>query len=129
MPADPISTPANELRWRIPTTGDPVQLRMAMAQVGLATLVAALVLLVAAPADWRGPALVGLIPLAIFVAYRRWAKYQRLLAGPDNVRLDAAGLHWQDASGQEQTFARADIVAFRVAREEERSARPALTFI
>jgi hypothetical protein len=108
-----------EIRWRIPTAGDPIQLRLALAQVGLATLVAGLVILVATPAEWRGPALVGLIPLAVFVAYRRWAKYHRSLAGPDNVRLDAAGLHWLDAAGNEQSFPRNQIVGFRIAHEED----------
>ena len=119
MSADKTSDQASELRWRIPTTGDPIQLRLQLAQVGLATIAAALVVIVATPAEWRGPALVGLIPLAVFVAYRRWAKHQRSLAGPDNVWLDRAGLHWLDPAGREQSFAREDVVAFRVAREED----------
>ena len=119
MSAEKIAAGPHDLRWRIPTVGDPIQLRLALAQVGLATVVAALLIFVAMPAEWLAPALVGLIPLAIFVAYRRWAKYQRSLAGPDNVWLDAGGLHWLDASGVPHTFAREGLVAFRIAPEAD----------
>jgi hypothetical protein len=113
------TTESGQLRWRIPTTGDPIRLRLALAQVGLATIVGALIILVTVPSEWKGPALVGLLPLAIFVAYRRWSKYQRSLAGPDNVWLDAAGLHWLDGVGDEQAFAREIIVGFRIGPEED----------
>lgn len=107
------------ISWRIPTSGDPRLLRFALAQVGLATIVGALLLLAAAPREWLGWALAGLVPLAAYMAFRRWAKHQRSLAGPDNVRLDERGLHWHDASGAEQSFARADVLGFRLAREED----------
>jgi hypothetical protein len=119
MTSDDGAAGASDLRWRISTTGDPIQLRLALAQVGLATVVAALLIFVVLPADWKAPALVGLIPLAAFVAYRRWAKYQRSLEGPDNVWLDAGGLHWLDASGDEHTLAKRDLVAFRIARDQD----------
>jgi hypothetical protein len=119
MSADTTTDATREIRWRIPTTGDPIQLRFALAQVGLATVVAALIILVALPADWKAPALIGLIPLAIFAAYRRWAKYQRALAGPDNVWIDPAGLHWIDSTGDQQILARESVTAFRIAREED----------
>jgi hypothetical protein len=106
------------LSWRIPTTGDPRLLRLALAQVALATIVAALVLLVAGPREWLGPALAGLIPLAIFMAYRRWHTFRQSLAGPDNVRIDSAGMHWLDSSGQEQTMCRSDVCGFRIGHEE-----------
>jgi hypothetical protein len=109
----------SELRWRIPTTGDPIQLRFALAQVGLATVVGALLILVAAPDGWRVPALVGLIPLAIFMAFRRWARFQRSLAGPDNVWIDAAGVHWLSVAGEEQAFARESIEGFRIGRDDD----------
>lgn len=116
------------LSWRIPTTGDPRQLKLALAQVGLATIVAALVLLVAAPRPWLVPALVGLIPLAVFVAYRRWQRFQQSLVGPANVWLCESGLHWLDAAGAEQSFARRDVTAFRVGIEADTlRAVPALT--
>ena len=108
-----------QLSWRIPTRGDPRWLRFGLAQVGLATVVAALVLFAAAPRAWLGWALAGLIPLAVFMAYRRWLAYQRSLAGPDNVRIDTAGLHWLDARGQEQSIGRQSVLAFRVGREED----------
>jgi hypothetical protein len=108
-----------ELSWRIPTTGDPLQLRLALAQVGLATVVGGLAILVAAPREWLAPALLGLIPLALFVAYRRWAKYQQSLAGPDNVRLDSTGLHWLDMAGNGQSFAKENVVAFRIAQADD----------
>jgi hypothetical protein len=119
MSAESTTNADRQLRWRIPTTGDPIQLRLALAQVGLATVVGALIILVALPTDWKAPALVGLLPLAIFVAYRRWSKFQRSLAGPDNVWLDASGLHWLDSAGDEQAFARDTIVGFRIGREED----------
>src|SRR6267142_5330712 len=97
---------APSLSWRVPTTGDPRLLRLALAQVGLASIVAALVLLVAAPREWLGPALFGLIPLAVFMAYRRWHVYRQALAGSDNVRIDGAGIHWLNAAGHEQSFQR-----------------------
>jgi len=116
------------LSWRIPTTGDPRQLKLALAQVGLATIVGALVLLVAAPREWLAPALVGLVPLAIFVAYRRWRRFQRSLVGPANVWIDATGVHWLDAAGNEQIFAREVVNGFRIGIEEDTlRAVPALT--
>jgi hypothetical protein len=126
MPSPP--EPAGALSWRIPTTGDPRLLKLALAQVGLATIVAGLVLLVAAPREWLVPALAGLIPLAVFVAYRRWHRFQRSLIGPVNVWIDAAGVHWLDAAGNEQLFARESITGFRVGIEEDTlRAVPALT--
>jgi hypothetical protein len=119
---------SGNLGWRIPTAGDPRLLRFGLAQVGLATIVAALVLAMAAPRAWLGWGLAGLVPLAVFMAYRKWNRYQQSLAGPDNVRIDDAGLHWHDASGQEQSFRRADVTAFRIAREEDTLREvPALT--
>ena len=116
------------LSWRIPTTGDPRLLKLALAQVGLATIVAALVLLVAAPREWLAAALVGLVPLAIFVAYRRWQRFQRSLVGPANVWIDASGVRWLDAAGNEQVFTRDSVTGFRVAIEEDTlRAVPALT--
>jgi hypothetical protein len=107
------------LSWRVPTSGDPRLLRLGLAQVALAGIVAALALLVAAPREWLGPALLGLIPLAIFMAYRRWAHYQRSLQGSDNVRIDAAGIHWLDAAGVEQTFRRDAIAGFYIGRDTD----------
>src|SRR5262245_53000785 len=101
--------PDSSLSWRIPITGDPRLLRLALAQVGLATIVAAMILLVAAPREWLVPALVGLIPLAVFMAYWRWNAYRRSLAGADNVRIDTRGVHWLDPQGKERTFRREDI--------------------
>jgi hypothetical protein len=119
MTAESTTAHPGELRWRIPTTGDPIQLRLALAQVGLASVVAAALIFVAVPQVWQAPALLGLIPLAVFAAYRRWVKYQRSLAGPDNVWLDARGLHWLDAAGNEQMFARDTVVGFRIARDDD----------
>jgi hypothetical protein len=116
------------LSWRIPTTGDPRLLKLALAQVGLATIVAALVLLVAAPREWLAAALAGLIPLAVFVAYRRWQRFQRSLIGPANVWIDDCGVHWLDAAGNEQVFTRDSVTGFRVGLEAETlRAVPALT--
>ena len=108
-----------ELRWRIPTSGDPRLLRLAFAQIGLGTIVCALVLLVAAPREWLGPALLALGPLAVFLAFRQWRRHQQLLAGVDNVRIDAGGLHWLDHADQERTFARGDVVGFRIGSEAD----------
>ncbi len=105
------------LSWRVPTHGDPRLLRIALAQIGLASIVAALILLVAAPAGWLGPSLFGLIPLAIFMAYRRWLAYQRSMDGADNMRLDDAGLFWLDASGTEQVFRRGAVTSFHIGRD------------
>ena len=88
-------------------------------EIGLATVVCALILLVAAPREWLGPALLGLAPVAIFAAYRKWLAHQRAAAGPENVWIDAAGVHWLDAAGQEQVFTREGMVGFRVGRDED----------
>jgi hypothetical protein len=107
------------LSWRIPTSGDPRLLRLALAQVGLATIVAAMVLLVAAPRDWQAPALAGLIPLAVFMAFWRWSAYRRSLAGEENVWIDAAGVHWLDSDGQQRTFLRSKVVGFAIGPDED----------
>ena len=111
--------PESNLSWRIPTSGDPRLLRLALAQVGLATIVAALVLLVAAPRDWLIPALVGLIPLAVLMAFRRWSAYQRSMAGSDNVWIDAAGVHWLDSDGQQRIFGRSEVLGFAIGHDED----------
>jgi hypothetical protein len=110
---------AASIAWRIPTTGDPRLLKLALMQVGLATVVGALLLIVAAPRDWLVPALAGLVPLAVFMAYRRWYAFQQALAGDDNVRLDAAGLHWVDAAGVEQSFSRDMATGFHIDRQRD----------
>src|SRR5437773_6368521 len=92
------------LSWRVPTTGDPRLLRVALAQVGLASVVAALVLLVAMPREWLVPGLLGLIPLAVFMALWRWSAYRRSLAGEDNVWIDDDGVHWIGAAGEQNSF-------------------------
>jgi hypothetical protein len=125
-----MTTSECRLSWRIPTGGDPRLLRFRLAQVGLATIVAALVLCVAAPRGWLGWALAGLLPLAVFVAYRRWRDYHQSQTGPDNVRLDGTGLHWQDAGGQERSFSRQSVTGFRIGREEDTlRPLPALTLL
>ena len=116
------------LSWRIPTGGDPRLLRLGLAQVGLSTIVAALILVLAVPRAWLGWAVAGLIPLAILVAYRKWLGYQRSLAGPDNVWIDNAGLRWLDALSQEHSFARDNILGFHIARDQDTLRQvPALT--
>jgi hypothetical protein len=107
------------LSWRVPTAGDPRLLRLGLAQVGLASIVAGLMLVVAAPRPWLGPALLGLVPLAVYMAYRRWHAYQRSMDGDDNVRIDEAGIHWLDGGGQQQTFSRVDIVDFAIGRDSD----------
>jgi hypothetical protein len=116
------------LSWRVPTTGDPRLLRIALAQVGLASIVAALVLAVAMPGDWLVPGLLGLIPLAVFMAYFRWVAYRRTLVGSDNVRIDEAGVHWLDMTGQEHSFLRKEVIGFHIGRNADTLRRvPALT--
>jgi hypothetical protein len=110
---------APSLSWRVPTTGDPRLLRLALAQVGLATMVAALVLAVAAPRQWLGPSLLGLIPLAVFMAYRRWHAYRQSLEGSDNMRIDEMGFHWLNAGGQAQSFPRQAITGFHIGRDSD----------
>src|SRR5262245_7752945 len=107
------------LSWRIPTSGDPRLLRLALAQVGLASIVAALMLVFGAPREWVAPGIVGLIPLAVFMAYRRWHAYRRSLEGSDNVRIDEAGVHWIDAAGNERSFHRSEVVGFHIASHAE----------
>jgi hypothetical protein len=107
------------LRWRIPPEGDPRDLRLALTRTVLAAIVGALVLLVAAPREVLGWALVSLVPLAALVALWQWRRHQSSLAGAANLWIDNAGIHWLDASGSVQTLARQEIVGFRVAVEED----------
>ncbi len=103
-------------------------LRLKLAQTALATVVSLFVLLVAAPREVLGLGLAGLIPVAIGMAFWQWRRYRRMLAGPDNTWLDAAGLHWLDAAKREQTLPRDEITAYRVGVEEDTLRRvPALT--
>jgi hypothetical protein len=78
-----------------------------------------LVLLVAAPREVLGWALLALVPVALVVAFRRWHSYRQSLAGPENTWIDDHGIHWMDAAGHEQIFAREDIAGFRIAVEED----------
>jgi hypothetical protein len=94
-------------------------LRVALAQIALATIVAALILLVAAPREVVGIGLVALVPLAVFMAYRQWFRYRQKLAGPDNTWIDERGVHWLDPHGREHTLPRSEVVAFRVAPDED----------
>lgn len=112
-------TPPSSLSWRVPTAGDPRLLRIGLAQVGLASVVAALILMVAAPREWLVPGLLGLIPVAIFMAFRRWNTYRQTLEGANNVRIDDEGVHWLNATGQEHSFRRGDIVGFSIGRNSE----------
>jgi hypothetical protein len=117
------------LAWRIPTAGDPRMLRLALAQIGLASVVAGLVLAATMPTEWLAPALAGLVPLAIFMAYRRWKRYQDSMAGEDNLWLDETGLFWLDRAGQEQSFRREEVTGFHIAANRETMRPvPALTF-
>jgi hypothetical protein len=100
----------------VPTVGDPRVLRIALAQVGLASVVAALVLMVAMPREWLAPGLVGLIPLAIFMAFWRWRAYRQSMAGDDNVWIDDDGVHWLDAADEQNSFRRIDITGFHLGR-------------
>jgi hypothetical protein len=111
--------PPPSLSWRIPTSGDPHQLRLGMAHIGLASIVAALLLIFAGPRDWLVPGLIGLIPLAILMAFLRWRRYQQSLAGDDNVWLDAAGLHWLDQAGHEQRLRREDVTGYTIGDSQE----------
>jgi hypothetical protein len=103
----------------VPTAGDPRVLRLGLAQIGLASIVAALMLFVAVPREWLGLALLGLIPLAVYMAYRRWLAYQRSMAGSDNVRIDEAGIHWIDAASEDRLFRREDILGFTIGRDAD----------
>jgi len=107
------------LSWHVPHEADPAILRVRLAQVGLASLVAALILLVAAPPPWREIGLVGLIPLALLMAWRHWRRHQQQLAGTPNLRLDARGLHWLDASGTPHLIPRHQVQAFRIGRDAQ----------
>jgi hypothetical protein len=107
------------LRWRIPPEGDPRVLRLKLAQTGLATVVCALILLLAAPRDVLGIGLAALLPVAVFMAFRQWSRYQQSLAGPDNTWLDDAGVHWLDAAGNQQSLPREEARGFRIAVEED----------
>ncbi|MCI0357862.1 MAG: hypothetical protein L0211_05160 [Planctomycetaceae bacterium] len=120
---------AAPLRWRIPPEGDPRQLRLKLAQTGLAAFVCALILLVTAPPEVLGFGLVTLIPLTVGLAFWQWRRYRRSLDGPDNTWLDDAGLHWLDATGRQQSLPRTDVTAYRIAIEEDTLRPvPALTF-
>ncbi|MDX1948828.1 MAG: hypothetical protein SFU86_25800 [Pirellulaceae bacterium] len=118
----------SKLAWRIPTGPPGPSLRLGIAQIALATVVAALVLVVAAPRAWLGPALIGLAPLAVFVAYRKWLAHQQGVAGPDNVWIDETGVHWLDDASGEQLFARAQVLGFRIGPDPDTLREvPALT--
>jgi hypothetical protein len=89
---------------------------VALAQIGLASVVAALVLLVAVPREWLVPGLIGLIPLAVFMAFWRWSAYRRSMAGDDNVWIDDEGVHWLGGADDENSFRRVDITGFHIGR-------------
>jgi hypothetical protein len=107
------------LRWRIPPEGDPRVLRVRLAQVGLASVVCALVLLVAAPREALGWGLLALVPVAVGMAFWQWQRHQRLLAGPENTWIDDAGVHWIDAAGQEQLLGKSEMAAYRIAVDDD----------
>ncbi len=94
-------------------------LRVKLAQVGLASIVCVLILLVAAPREALAWGLVLLVPVAAFMAYRQWYKYQQTLAGPDNTWIDGEGVHWLDPAGNEQVLSRTEIAGFAIGRDDE----------
>jgi hypothetical protein len=121
---------SGEIRWRIPPEGDPRVLRVKLAQVGLASIVCVLILLVAAPREALAWGLVLLLPVSAFMAYRQWYKYQQTLAGPDNTWIDGDGIHWLDPAGNEQMLPRGEIVGFAIGRDDETLRPvPALTLV
>lgn len=120
----------SELRWRIPPEGDPGALRLALAQIALATIVAALILLVAAPREIVGIGLLALLPVAVFMAYGQWYRYRQKLAGPDNTWIDAAGVHWLNPRGKTHSLPRSEVVAFRIGPDDDTLRPvPALTLL
>jgi hypothetical protein len=121
---------SGELRWRIPPEGDPRVLRVKLAQVGLASIVCVLILLVAAPGEVLTLGLVLLLPVAFFMAFRQWRKYRESLAGPDNTWIDVEGVHWLDPAGNEQSLPRTEMIGFAIGRDDETLRPvPALTLI
>lgn len=121
---------SGELRWRIPPDGDPRILRVQLAQVGLASVVCVLILLVTASREALAWGLVLLVPVAAFMAYRQWHKYQQTLVGPDNTWIDGDGIHWLDPAGNEQGLSRMEIVGFAIGRDNETLRPvPALTLL
>ena len=133
MPASPDSRAERStaaLSWRIPTSDDSGWLRFSLAQIGLAGVVCALIFLVTLPAVWLGPALIGLVVVSVILLASRWHRHQRAHSGPDNVWLDPDGLHWVDAGGQQQTFARGTVRGFRIGHEADTlRSLPALTLV
>jgi hypothetical protein len=119
MPTAESTDAPDRLEWRVPTTGDPRVLKLAFAQIGMGAIVCALVLWFAAPPEWLAPALLGIVPLAIFLAYRRWQQFHAAMVGPANMRLDQAGLHWLDQEGHERTFPRQSVVGFHIGVDAE----------
>jgi hypothetical protein len=103
------------LRWRIPPASDEHALQVGFAMVLITGVIGALVMLVAAPAEMRDFGLAAIGLFSLLLAWRQWRRHQRVQTGPDNVWLDPAGVHWLDMAGQERSFARAEIVAYRIA--------------
>lgn len=118
------------LRWRIPVGSDPQQLRVGLVQLLMASVVSTIILLVAMPPEMFAWALLPMLPLAAILALWKWRRYQRSLAGPDNVWLDARGLHWLDERDRQQTLPRAAAVGYRIASDPDTIRRvPALTLL
>jgi len=96
----------------------------------MATVVCALILLMAMPPESFFTSLLIMLPIVASLAYWKWRRYNRSLEGAENVWLDDDGLHWLDGAGQRQTLAREGVVGFRIATEADTLRQvPSLTLL
>lgn len=118
-----------QLSWHVPVE-EHAQLRAKALQLVFAGLICLGVILLFGSRSFRLAALVGTIPLGLFVVWRMKAGARRRVDATDNVRLDNEGLHWRDDRGGERRISRDQIEAFRIGIDPDTiRALPALTLI
>src|SRR4051812_9711345 len=100
---DSASLP-DTLRWRIPEGRLRVSLRFALLRIALATVAVGFLVLFLMPAEVHSGLMTAAIIIALILTAIELLRAWREASGPANVWLDAAGVHWLDARGQEQSL-------------------------
>jgi hypothetical protein len=104
--SDSAEPQSEDLRWRIPEGRRRASLRFSLIQIGFATVVVGLLVIVFTPAENHRGLLTAAIALAVAIALVQLVRAFQESRRPANVWLDITGLHWRDPTGREYLLPR-----------------------